>query len=107
MPVGLPPLPGGFARRCREVPGDWKVLRIWQLEVHDLAATKLKCFRGRDREDLQYLCDSGQVQADRLTAALERAFQWTMEKDGDPDRDRAFANLQRVVDYPEGKSRTL
>jgi hypothetical protein len=107
VPVGLPPVPGGFARRCREIPGDWKVLRIWQLEVHDLAATKLKCFRAQDREDLQLLCDSGQLEADRLMAALELAFRWTTEKDGDPDRERAFANLQRVVDYLAGKSRTL
>jgi hypothetical protein len=107
VPVGLPPVPGGFARRCREIPGDWKVLRIWQLEVHDLAATKLKCFRAQDREDLQLLCDSGRLEADRLTAALELAFRWTMEKDGDPDRERAFANLRLVTDYLAGKSRTL
>jgi hypothetical protein len=104
---GLPPLPAGFRQRCREVDGGWRVLRLWCLEIHDLAATKLKCFRPQDREDLQFLCDRGHLRADQLKGALERAFCWSLEKDGDPDRERAFANLERVVRYLQGKSRTL
>jgi hypothetical protein len=102
---GLPPLPIGFRDRSQEVAGGWQVLRLWRLEIHDLAATKLKCFRAQDRDDLQYLCDLGRLRADKLTEALERAFYWSMPKDGDPDRD--FAHLERVIAYLEGKSRTL
>src|SRR2546423_12986613 len=37
VPQGLPPLPHGFRKRCRAVPGEWKVLRLWSLEPHDYA----------------------------------------------------------------------
>jgi hypothetical protein len=107
VPVGLPPLPGWFATRSREAPGAWQVVRLWQLEPHDLAATKLKSFRAQDREDLQFLCDAGQLQAEELRQSLESAFRWTTDKDGDPDRERAFANLDHVVLYLEGKTRSL
>ena len=31
VPQALPPLPHWFRHRCRELPGKWKVLRLWQL----------------------------------------------------------------------------
>ena len=57
VPDGLPPLPGGFRGRSSEVGGNWQVIRLWELEVHDLAVTKLKAFRPQDRQDLRFLCD--------------------------------------------------
>ncbi len=105
--AALPPLPHGFRKRCTDVPGDWRVIRLWRLEPHDLAATKLKSFRVQDREDLQFLCDAGLLRAGQLKQALELAFIWDHEKDGDPHRERAFANLAKVIDYLEGRSRTL
>ena len=89
----VPPVPAGFRNRCEEVKGEWQVIRLWRLEVHDLAATKLKSFRGQDRTDLQFLCDTKRLDAAKLTDSLESAFCWSMEKDGDPDRERAFADL--------------
>jgi len=102
VPLGLPPVPGWFDRRCTETRGDWRVLRLWQLEVHDLAATKLKSFRPQDRLDLQFLCDRGTLRAEALQESLNHAFIWSTPKDGDPDYDRAFANLERVIRYLEG-----
>jgi len=64
VPSGLPPLPCWYDKRSQEMPGNWKVIRLWQLEIHDLAATKLKSFRRQDRDDLRSLCDTGQIQAD-------------------------------------------
>ena len=107
VPQGLPPVPQWFCGRCTPVPGDWRVLRLWRPEPHDLAATKLKSYRPQDREDLKFLCDQGLLDADQLTQSLESAFCWSMEKDGDPDRDRAFANLLRVELYLQGKSGAL
>jgi hypothetical protein len=107
VPAGLPPVPQWFAGRCTEVAGDWQVLRLWRPEPHDLAATKLKSFRPQDRADLRFLCDEGVLHAEALRRSLESAFLWTTDKDGDPDRDRAFANLERVVAYLEGRSRSL
>ena len=102
--AGLPPVPHGFRQRCREVSGGWRVIRLWQLEPHDLAATKLKCFRAQDRKDLQFLCDAGLLHPRRLHEALELAFIWDHEKDGDPARERAFAHLAKVIEYLEGRS---
>jgi hypothetical protein len=105
VPQGLPPIPGGYFHRAEMIPGPWKVLRPMQPEAHDLAATKLKRFHPKDREDLRILCDSGGLDAERLRRRLESAFAWA-EKD-DPDRARAMSNLGRVVHYLEGRSPQL
>jgi hypothetical protein len=108
VPQGLPPMPHGFQKRCQEVhPDRWRIVRLWQLENHDFAVTKLKRFRPQDREDLQYLCDEGVLEPGRLRESLKEAFVWVHEKDGDTQRERAFANLGKVVDYLEGRSRSL
>ena len=107
VPDPLPPVPAGFQGRCQEVKNSWQIIRLWRLEVHDLAATKLKCFRAQDREDLQFLCDTGRLKPDKLREALEKAFIWDHPKDGDLGRDRAFENLQRVQLYFQGKIATL
>jgi hypothetical protein len=107
VPSGLPPLPCWYNSRSQQVPSDWKVIRVWQLEIHDLAVTKLKSFRSQDRADRRFLCDGGQLHTESLRASLESAFRWTADKDGDPDRERAFANLKKVVAYLDGESRTL
>ena len=103
----LPPLPGRFKSRSVAVPGPWQVLRLWELEPNDLAATKHKSFRPQDRQDLQFLCDAGLLSPDELRASLESAFLWIHQKDGDENRQRAFANLQKVIDYLNGKRTTL
>ncbi len=105
VPQGLPPIPGGYFHRAVDLPGSWRVLSPKQPEPHDLAVTKLKRFHAKDRQDLQILCDSDDLDADRLSEALDSAFAWA-EKDG-PDRERAAANLRRVIDDLEGRTRTL
>ncbi len=105
VPQGLPPIPGGYFRQSTDIPGQWQVIRPRQPEPHDLAVTKLKRFHAKDRQDLQILCDSGELHPDLLRKALESAFAWS-DKD-DPDRERASGNLERVVEYLEGRSRTL
>jgi hypothetical protein len=107
VPQGLPPLPQWFRKRCRPIAGDWRVLRLWALEPHDYAATKLKSFRAKDREDLRFLCDQGLLDPAELRRSVESAFVWVAEKDDDPDRDRAFLHLERVTDYLEGKTRSV
>ena len=105
VPQGIPPLPAGFQSRSTEVTGGWQVIRLWELEPHDLAATKLKVFRPQDREDLRFLCDQGILHADKLHESLTKAFLW--HPDDDEDRDRAVAHLQIVIDYLQGRSATL
>jgi hypothetical protein len=107
VPSGLPPMPAWFDRRSTEQPGPWSVLRLWQVEVHDLAASKLKSFRSQDRTDLRFLCDQGKLSPESLRESLNHAFLWSTPKDGDPDYDRAFANLDRVLQYLEGQIPSL
>lgn len=85
--------------------GTWKVLKVWQPEANDLAASKLKRYAAKDRDDLRHLCDKGFLQAEKLRQSLTNAFIW--DPDDDPIRERAFANLERVIAYLEGKSRDL
>jgi hypothetical protein len=109
VPQALPPLPTWFRQRSSLLPGKWKVLRVWMLEVHDLAATKLKSFRPQDREDLQMLCDRGLLDAAKLHESLQKAFVFKSPKLDDaeddpdtPDWGKAHAHWKRVADYLQG-----
>lgn len=109
VPQALPPLPNWFRGRCELLPGNWKVLRLWKLEVHDLAATKLKSFRPQDREDLQILCDRGLLNAAKLQESLQAAFPFRSPKVEDaeddpdtPDWGKARKNAKRVESYLQG-----
>jgi hypothetical protein len=104
VPDGLPPLPAGYQTRSVEVPGVWQIIRLWKLEANDLAATKLRAFRPQDREDLRFLCDQGILQGAKLRESLEKAWIWSTAKDGNDQRDAAFANLELVIAYLEGRA---
>lgn len=104
---GLPPLPQGYERRSRSIPGDWHVLCPYLPEIHDLAASKLSRFHAKDREDLQILCDIGDLTVDGLHAAVESAFAFAADEEDDPKRKRVNKNLGIIVDYLEGRRKTL
>lgn len=105
VPQPMPPVSNRFLRRSTEVHGDWNVIRLWELEANDLAATKMKRFHAQDREDLKFLCDLGELHPDKLRTAMEDAWLW--EPPDSDLRDDAFANLQLVIDYLEGRSANL
>lgn len=114
VPQALPPLPMGFRNRCTLIDGSWRVLKVWMLEIHDLAATKLKSFRPQDREDLQMLCDRGLLTEPKLHESRQAAFPFRSPKMEDaeddpdnPDWGRAFANWKRVKNYLEGLSKSI
>jgi hypothetical protein len=105
--IAIPPLPGSFKKRCTQMAGDWKVLRVWQTEANDLAASKLKRYAAKDKDDLRHLCDKGLLQEEKVRQSLENAFLWDTEEGGDPNRERAFANLEKLIAYMKGDSRDL
>lgn len=105
VPGALPPLTGGARKRARVADGPWTVLRVRYLEPNDLAVTKMTRFATRDREDVRLLADLGLLDADELEKRLEVAYYFHMEKDGDPRRDKAFANLRTVQKYLRGEVR--
>jgi hypothetical protein len=104
---GFPPLPGSYRARSVEIPGSWKVLRPRHLEIHHLAASKLKRFHAKDREDLRILCDTGRMTSEGLRGALESAFAFSADEEEDPGRKSAFENLEVVIEYLEGKRRAI
>ena len=99
----FPPMPAGYERRARPVQGAWEVLRIFRLDPHDLAASKLRRFAAKDRADIRLLCDLGHIEPERLETLLEKAYLWSMEKDGDEYRDNAFESLRIVQRYLRGE----
>ena len=103
VPEGLPPAPVGYEKRAKRIEGPWAVLRVYHLDPHDLAATKLRRFAAKDREDIRQLCDLGHLEPRRLEEVLEKAFLFVHEKDGDEFRDAAFRNLHVVQQYLNGE----
>lgn len=102
VPEGLPPAPVGYEKRARVVEGPWRVLRVFHLDPHDLAATKLRRFAAKDREDIRQLCDLGVLDEQQLERTLEKAFLFNLDKDGDEFRDAAFRHLRIVQQYLRG-----
>jgi hypothetical protein len=102
VPPGLPPVPRGYRARSTRVDGPWQVLEVYRLDPNDLAATKLKRFSARDREDIQFLCDLDLINRVQLRTSLDEAFYWVTEDIGDRDRDGAYKSLQKVIDYLDG-----
>lgn len=102
---GFPPLPIGFERRCGDVPGPWRVIRPKWPEAHDLVVTKLKRFHAGDREDVQILCDTGEVEIGTLRERFDLAYAFS-DLD-DPKVAAALRNLGTVAEYLEGGRRAL
>jgi hypothetical protein len=107
VPQGLPPIPGAYCPKSEDLPGDWQVIRPKLPRPHDLAATKLSRFHAKDREDLQIMCDSGELNVATLRKTLDSAFAFAADEDEDPKRKKAYANLRTVIEYLEGNRREL
>jgi hypothetical protein len=102
---GLPPMPIGFEKRCVQVPGPWCVIRLKRPDAHDLVVTKLKQFHAGDREDVQMLCDTGEVEIGTLRERFDLAHVFS-DMD-DPRVKAALANLDTVAEYLEGRRQSL
>jgi Nucleotidyltransferase of unknown function (DUF6036) len=63
--VALPP-EGYRSRLAPLYPGSWNRLRLFALEAHDLALTKLERNFERDRTDVEHLARSGYLNAPTL-----------------------------------------
>lgn len=105
VPDGIPPLAASFKKRCTRMSGEWKVLVVWQPDANDLAASKVKRYASKDKEDLRHLCDNALLDVEKMKQSLTNAFLW--ETEDDPVRERAFANLDKVIAYLEGQARDL
>jgi hypothetical protein len=102
---GFPPLPAGFQERCVDMPGPWRVIRPKLPEIHDLIVSKLRRFHAGDREDIQILCDTGDVDEVTLRERFELAY--TFSDRDDPKVMAAQAHLEAVVEYLDGQRPSL
>jgi hypothetical protein len=101
VPPGLPPIWWGCRNRATEVVENWKVIRLYHLDAHDMVITKLKRFSIKDQEDIGQLCDLGVVDMETLRTRLNGAYPFAHEKDEDPGREAAFENIEKVIRYLE------
>lgn len=66
-PVTVATPPDGYESRLKPLfPGAWRFLRLYALEAHDLALTKLERNYERDREDVQRLARAGHLDREVL-----------------------------------------
>jgi len=103
----LPPCPRGYKNRAVRADEPFKSLELYHLEPHDFIVTKLKRFYPRDREDIQQMCEKLDIDPATLEQRLESAFFYSLPKDGDRDRDTAFANLAKVQKFLNGDTTEL
>jgi len=64
--VGVASFPDSYESRLIRVFPIWTRLRLWALEAHDLALTKLERSNDRDLQDVMYLAQSGFLQRETL-----------------------------------------
>jgi Nucleotidyltransferase of unknown function (DUF6036) len=99
-------VPTSCVRRAVPIDGPWKVLRPFRLDWNDLAISKLKRFLPRDQQDITTLVELGLLDASILPDRFEEAFAWRNKSD-DPADERAKANLERLIRFCRGETRTL
>jgi hypothetical protein len=62
--VTVASVPAGYLSRLTPLyPGSWNLLRLFALEAHDLALSKLERNFERDRADVEHLARSGYLKA--------------------------------------------
>jgi Nucleotidyltransferase of unknown function (DUF6036) len=59
------------SRLVRVFPG-WSKVRLWALEPHDLALTKLERSNDRDIRDVMYLAQAGLINQETLSTRFEK-----------------------------------
>ncbi len=101
VPEGLPPVTGGSFKRATEVVERWESIRLFHLEDHDFAVTKLKRFSTKDRDDIRAMCDLGLLDPDTLARRVIDAYPLRLRDDKDDDAGRVAAdeNVQVVLNY--------
>ena len=65
--VGVASHPDGYESRLIRVFPFWSRLKLWALEAHDLALTKLERSIDRDLQDVMHLARAGFLQRETLT----------------------------------------
>jgi hypothetical protein len=72
--VAIANYPSGYESRLVRAFPIWPKVRLWALEQHDLALTKLERSNDRDIRDVMFLAKSGLIKRDTLVALFETEF---------------------------------
>ena len=64
--VGVTSYPDSYESRLIHIFPFWRRLKLWALEAHDLALTKLERSNDRDLQDVLYLVRSGFLNRETL-----------------------------------------
>jgi Nucleotidyltransferase of unknown function (DUF6036) len=73
--VGVANCPAGYEDRLVRIFPAWSKVRLWALEPHDLALTKLERSIERDIRDVLFLAQAGLINRDTLVARYETALE--------------------------------
>jgi hypothetical protein len=69
--VGVANYPADYEDRLVRVFALWPKVRLWALEPHDLALTKLERSNDRDIRDVMFLAEAGWITRDTLVSRFE------------------------------------
>ncbi|MBI5283391.1 MAG: hypothetical protein HY858_17045 [Candidatus Solibacter usitatus] len=69
--VGVANCPANYGERLARVFPAWSKVRLWALEPHDLALTKLERSNERDIRDVIFLAQAGLINRDTLVSRFE------------------------------------
>jgi uncharacterized nucleotidyltransferase DUF6036 len=69
--VGVANYPADYEARMVRVFARWPKVRLWALEPHDLALTKLERSNDRDIRDVMFLAQAGLITRDILVSRFE------------------------------------
>ncbi|MCX6593129.1 MAG: DUF6036 family nucleotidyltransferase [Acidobacteria bacterium] len=70
--VGVANYPDDYETRLVRVFPIWPKVRLWALEPHDLALTKLERSNDRDIRDVMYLAQAGLIDEETLISRFEK-----------------------------------
>lgn len=74
-PVGVANYPDDYETRLVRAFPLWRNVRLWALEPHDLALTKLERSNDRDIRDVLYLAQASLIQRDTLISRFEKEYE--------------------------------
>ena len=69
--VGVASFPDSYERRLVRAFPAWSKVRLWVLEAHDLALTKLERSNERDIRDVMFLAQAGLINRETLIGRFE------------------------------------
>ncbi len=99
-PVTVANYPDDYTARMTPMFGDrWRFLRLFALEAHDIALSKLERNYERDRDDVQRLAAAGHIHPETLRHRYEKELRVYLSR---PEREDLTLQLWIEAYWPSG-----